>query len=319
MPTVATITPVLNDALGLPNAVASISAQVGAEIDLIVLAVGPSSDGSREVAEELAAGDARIVIVENPSGRTPDALNRAIAVATRDIIVRVDARAVLPETYVRDAVETLLSSGAGNVGAAQDPVGVSRTERAIAAAMRSRLGSGGVAYRGHGVARKVDTAWLGVFRRSALEDVGGYDEAFIRNQDAELNARLNAAGHEVWFDPRLRVEYRPRGSFAKLARQYGQYGWWRQRTARKHPETLRLRQLAAPGIVIGVATGAGLGAIASPWFLLMPGGYILAVLGAGLSSHGPVQQRLLTSAALATMHLSWGSGFLLSAARSIVA
>jgi hypothetical protein len=218
---------------------------------------------------------------------------------------------------VRCAIETLERTSAANVGAAQVPVGVTLTERAIAAAMRSPLGSGGVAYRGGGEARPVDTAWLGAFRRSALTDVGGYDEEFIRNQDAELNARLNAAGHQVWFDPRLAVEYRPRPTLRALARQYYQYGWWRLRTVRRHPGSLAMRQLAAPFIVLGLLTGTLLGILATPWAFLLFAGYFGAVLIAGLASEGSLLQRLTTGAALAAMHLSWGSGFLLSAIRSI--
>ena len=88
--------------------------------------------------------------------------------------VRVDARSQLPSDYIRNALETMSETGAGNVGAIQHPVGSTSTERGIAAAMCSRLGSGGAQYR-HGQQRiEVETAYLGVFRRSALEEVGGW-------------------------------------------------------------------------------------------------------------------------------------------------
>ena len=48
--------------------------------------------------------------------------------------------------------------------------------------------------------------------RDALARVGGFDEDFVRAQDWELNHRLRLAGETVWFDPSLRVTYRPRGS-----------------------------------------------------------------------------------------------------------
>jgi GT2 family glycosyltransferase len=102
----------------------------------------------------------------------------------------------------------------------------------------------------------VDTVYLGVFRRQALEAVGGYDPAFVRNQDAELNLRLRRAGYQVWFDPQLAVRYRPRGSVASLARQYREYGAYRRLTARRHPRSLAPRQLAAPAVVLGLAGAA---------------------------------------------------------------
>jgi len=308
MPGIATITPVLNDAANLPAAVGSIQHQDN--VEHIVLSVGPSSDDSLSVAQGLAQRDGRIVVVENPSGRTAAALNLATAATSADVVVRVDARAVLPENYVKHAVETLEATGAGNVGAAQNPVGHTLTERAIAAAMRSRVGSGGVAYRGDGHARQVDTAWLGVFRRSALDEVGGYDERFTRNQDAELNIRLAKAGHPVWFDPRLIVDYRPRPTLRKLAQQYFEYGQWRMRTIKKHRDSAKPRQLAAPVIVIGLVVAVILALVVSSLFWFVPAAYVVGLLVVGLMSEGPLAQRLLTAGALFTMHITWGAGFL---------
>jgi succinoglycan biosynthesis protein ExoA len=124
--------------------------------------------------------------------------------------------------------------------------------RAVALAMGSPAGSGGAAYRTGTQRGPADTVYLGVFRREALEHVGGYDEQFVRNQDAELNERLRAHGYVVWFEPALEVAYRPRGSVRALARQYAAYGRWRRATARRHPGSLRPRQLAAPALVIAL-------------------------------------------------------------------
>lgn len=313
---VSTFTPVRNDAASLRQAVRCIQDQIY-PIHEIVLAVAPSTDDTQAVAAALAVDDARIVIVENPSGRTPAGLNLAIAQASGDVLVRVDSRSFLPPEYVRDAVEALAETGAGNVGAVQLPVGSSLTQRAIATAMRSRFGSGGAAYRTGGERRQVDTAWLGVFRRDAIESVGGYDEVFTRNQDAELNQRLNAAGHQVWLDPKLVVEYSPRSTLTSLARQYFEYGWWRQRTVRKHPGSMRLRQLAAPAVVV-VLAGSLVAAAFTPLALGAVGAYLVALATVGALSEGPVSQRLLTGVALGAMHISWGIGFLSSLAASIV-
>ena len=310
---VSVVIPVRNDAPAVPNAVASVLAQQADELVEIVLAVGPSDDGSWDVASELAAETELVRVIENPSGRTPEALNRAIAASRGDIVVRVDARSVLPANYLAYALETLRETNAGNVGSVQVPVGDTPTQRAIAAAMRSRIGSGGAAYRHAGQRRRVGTAYLGAFRRAALDAVGGYDESFERNQDAELNTRLNAAGHEVWLDPRLRVDYRPRASLRRLASQYWQYGWWRQRTLRKHPGTAEPRQYAVPAAVLGLV-GSGVVAIVGPTWALAPiGGYSLALAGAAATADDlTAAERVTMIAALATMHFCWGAGFLAS-------
>lgn len=312
---VATITPVLNDADHLTSAVRSIQQQRGMQVAAIVVSVGPSHDGSLAVAKRLAAADPRIRVVENPSGRTSVALNLGMEmVGDAEIIARVDARSVLPPDYLSQAVETLHRTGAGNVGAIQNPVGHTRIERAIAEAMQSMVGSGGAAYRHAGLAREVDTAWLGVFRRSAIEDVGGWDESFERNQDAELNLRLANAGHRVWLDPRLVVDYRPRSTFLTLARQYRDYGWWRCRTIHKHPGSVAPRQIGPPLLVLVLVGTAAASLVWSRLLALVPAAYGVAVLSAGMATRGPLSQRVTAGLALATMHLCWGVGFLGSAA-----
>lgn len=303
--------PARNDAAALPDAVRSVFDQRPDVASEVVIAVAPSTDATAEVASQLAQ-DPRVTVVANPAGRTGDGLNAAAAECSGDVLVRVDAHSILPPTYVAHALETLLETGAGNVGAIQSPVGHSRVQRGIAAAMRSRIGSGAVAYRGTSQRQRVDTAFLGVFDRAAFDEVGGYDPAFVRNQDAELNIRLANAGYEVWLDPRLVVEYRPRASIGKLARQYWDYGWWRARTVRKHPGSLRWRQLAAPLVVLSTLASLVLALTLSPWIGLVPVLYVLAVFAVACSSDGPAAERVLAAVAIVTMHLSWGTSFLVS-------
>lgn len=307
--------PARNDGAALAAAVDSVRDQT-VVVDAIVIAVGPSTDDTYRVAQELDAVHPEVRAVDNPTGLTAAGLNLAIAAIDTDVVVRVDARSVLPQGYVEHALESLIETGAANVGAIQHPVGHTATERAIAAAMTSRLGTGGAAYRHGGERREVDTAYLGAFTREALRQVGGYDERFIRNQDAELNARLRSAGLSVWLDPRLVVEYRPRPSISELAKQYWEYGRWRRETIRSHPESLRLRQVAAPVLVVGLILCLVLAALASPAFLIPLGAYVLVLLLTGIvSGDGSIGARLKMALALGVMHISWGSAFLVSLVR----
>ena len=74
-------------------------------------------------AQELAAAEPIVRVIDNPTGKTPVALNAAITASTAPIIARIDARAVIPIGYLTLAVDTLTESGAANVGAVQNPVG----------------------------------------------------------------------------------------------------------------------------------------------------------------------------------------------------
>lgn len=284
----------------------------------VVVAI-PPGDTATTAAVQAAAKDVDLPVrtVPNPAGTTPAALNLAVAATDADVIVRVDAHSVLPEGYVARAVQTLRATGAANVGGIQQGQGTTWFERAVAAAMASPIASGGAAYRGASTPQPADTVYLGVFDRDVLDAVGGFDERLVRNQDAELNLRLRRAGHEVWFDPALRVAYRPRGTVAGLARQYWQYGQWRRVTARLHPGSLAPRQLAAPTLVAGLGIGIVVGLAWSWW----PVAALLAAWGlALLAAAFAAGARLAAGVAMAVavMHLAWGAGFLASRPRRLL-
>jgi len=313
------VIPVRNDAQGLPQAVSSILSQRG-PFDLeVFLCVGPSTDGTHRVADELATKHAQVHVLENPAGGIPQALNLGLAKASGKILARVDARCLLPDGYLERALQTLHETQAANVGARQVPVGRTSVERSIAAAMGHRFGSGGANYRHSDQVLQVDTAFLGVFDVARLRGIEGWDERFERNEDAEINVRLADVGG-VWLDPELAVEYRPRPSLKGLARQYFDYGWWRMRTVAKHPGSLAPRQLAAPAILVGSAVGLAGGVAGARWLLALPTAYAGAVASVALSSREQlsVSERGVMAGALAAMHLSWGSGFLASGARVVL-
>jgi len=309
---VSVIMPILNEERHLREAVAVVLDQdYPGEIEL-VLALGPSTDRTDEVAHALAEQDHRITCVPNPSGRTPDALNAAVAASRHDVVARVDGHAVIPRSYLRTAVEVLRRTGADNVGGIMDAEGITAFEQAVAAAMRSRLGVGNSRFHTGGKEGPAETVYLGVFRRSALERVGGYDAHFARAQDWELNHRIRETGGLVWFTPALTVSYRPRGSISALALQYFHYGRWRRVVAHRHG-TISARYLAPPVLVAGLAT-ALLVAPWWPWSLLVPAGYLLAIIGGGVVVGADLQwrARAWVPVALGAMHLSWGVGFVTS-------
>jgi glycosyltransferase involved in cell wall biosynthesis len=302
-PVVDVIVPAKDAAGALGIALRAIANQDYSNLGSIVVAA--SDPDTAAVARDEGA-----VVVENPSGRTPVGLNLALARANGEVIARVDAHAQIPPGYLTRSVEILRQTGADVVGGMQVPMGRTPWERAIAGAMSSRLGAGDARYRIGGAPGPVDTVYLGVFLRSALERVGGYDEHFDRNQDYELNQRIRDSGGVVWFDPSIEVTYRPRGSLGHLARQYFDYGRWKREFARRHPGDLRPRQLAPPLLVVGLVAAVILG-IWWPWAWLAIAGYALLLLLAGLIHLGRLGgTALLMPLALATMHSSWGVGFL---------
>lgn len=281
------------------------------EVDDIVVALGPCRDGTAAVLAELTSSDPRLRVVSNPTGRIPTGLNLAWRAASGEVLVRVDAHSVLPEGYVGDALEALRSTGAANVGGRQRPVASTGFAAAVATAMASVAGSGGAVYRHGTAAGEADTVFLGVYRREALEAIGGYDERFERNEDTELNVRLRAAGYRVWFTPNLVVDYRPRDSVTGLSRQYFSNGRWRRLTSEVHPRSTRARQLLPSVLLVGILASVGVAARRRRVIPLLPVLVYPLLLGAlvlrQVSSPKELAKVVL---ALATMHLSFGAGFL---------
>ena len=312
-PAVSVVLTVLNEERHLRAAVGSVLAQdYPGEVE-IVLALGPSRDHSDAVAQELAA-DPRVVLVANPTGRTPNGLNLAVAASRFPVVARVDGHSVIPPDYLRNAVAVLERTGADNVGGLMSARGVTTIEQAIATAMTSKLGVGNAPFHVGGTEGPADSVYLGVFRRSALDRVGGYDETFTRAQDWEMNYRIRASGGLVWFSPTLSVSYRPRHSLAALARQYFHYGRWRRQVMRAHPGSVNLRYLAPPAAVLGVLAGLVLSTFLSVWALTAPAAYLLLdVVGSLLIGRGlPWRAWLALPVVIATMHMAWGVGFLSS-------
>ncbi|PRH76436.1 glycosyl transferase family 2 [Streptomyces solincola] len=321
---VSVIMPVLNEERHLRSAVRHIlEQQYEGEME-VVIALGPSTDRTDEIAAELVREDPRVRTVPNPTGRTPAALNAAINASRHPVVVRVDGHGMLSADYIATAVRLLAETGAQNVGGIMHAEGENAWEDAVAAAMTSKIGVGNAAFHTGGKAGPAETVYLGVFRREALETQRGYNEEFIRAQDWELNFRIREAGGLIWFSPELRVQYRPRPSVRALAKQYKDYGRWRHVVARYHSGSINLRYLAPPTAVCAIAAGLVAGVLLTPYALIVPAGYLAAITagsvpaGKGLS----LKARLQIPVALATMHMSWGYGFLTSPralARKVIA
>ncbi|GAA5160955.1 glycosyltransferase family 2 protein [Ornithinimicrobium tianjinense] len=310
-PPVSVIMPILNEETHLAEAVRSVLAQDYPGPMEVVVAVGPSTDRTHEVADALAADDPRVVVVDNPSGRTPDGLNAAIDASRHDIVVRMDGHGALSDGYVQRAVDLLEETGAANVGGLMLAEGLGDLQQAVALAMRSPLGIGAARFHVGGEAGPAETVYLGVFRRDWLRRVGGYDPHFARAQDWELNHRIREAGGVVWFDPGLTVTYRPRATWRALARQFYRTGQWRRQVMRLHPETVSVRYLAPP-VATALVAGGALGGLFWRPLWVVPAGYAAAVtLGGWWIARGErpgVAARM--PGVLATMHLTWGAGFL---------
>lgn len=324
-PGVSYVMPVLNERAYVEDAVRTILTQQYAGEQDLVLALGPSTDGTTELVETLAKADARVRFVHNPGTDIPLGLNLAIESTTHPIIVRVDAHSELAPGYTQRAVATLARTGAANVGGVMVANGKTPFQTAVARAYNSKFGLGGASYHSGGKEGPAESAYLGVFQRDILEQVGGYDPSLRRGEDWELNLRIREAGHTVWFDPELKVTYWPRENWRKLTRQFFTTGVWRGELVRRHPRHTPLRFFAPPLLVLafiasiigGTLQLTGVihwGKLSMLAFAVHTGlvAYILLLIYLGLiyENGKSWRDRWLFIAVLPTMHLSWGAGFL---------
>ena len=322
------VMPVLNERAYLRRAVETVLAQDVAAPTELILALAPSTDGTTELARELAA-DERIVLVDNPEADIPIGLNRAIRAGRYPTIVRVDAHSELEPGYTRRALKTLDRVRAANVGGVMKADGRSPFQRAVARAYNSPIGLGGGAYHGGTQEGEAESAYLGVMRRDVLEEVGLFDETIRRGEDWELNLRIRRAGYRVWFDPSLAVTYWPRESWTRLVRQFSATGRWRGELVRRYGRGNSVRFFAPPALVVALALSVVVGVLQATgvltgWWGLAASvvylpviAYALLVIVVAIGPGGGRgwRDKLWTLAVLPTMHLSWGTGFIIGVVR----
>jgi succinoglycan biosynthesis protein ExoA len=309
---VIVVIPALNEAEHIEACVRSLMTGDGRlqAIEMVV-ADGGSSDRTRDIVMGLRTAFPNLRLIGNPRRLQSAAVNLAAREADngRRILVRCDAHAIYPENYVMHVADALARHGVASLVVPMDAVGTSCFQRANAWIVDTPLGSGGSAHRGGKRSGEVDHGHHAGFDMKAFLGLGGYDETFSHNEDAEYDVRLRRSGGRIFLDADIRLSYLPRASVGGLARQYFNYGKGRARTLMKHGERPKLRQLIPPATL--VASIAGL--VVAPfslWGLVLPGGYLAALVAASVSV--AINRKsacgLLAGLASATMHMSWSLG-----------
>lgn len=295
--TVTIVIPTFQESVAIDECLNAVAAQDHLDIVEVLVVDGRSTDDTRE----RAAAHAGVRVLDNPARIQAAALNVGIDAAIGDVIVRVDGHCSIAPDYVRRCVEALESSNAAVVGGAMTPVAAGAAQKGIAAAMASGMGAGPARFHTGGTAGWVDTVYLGAYRAADARSVGGYALDVGVNEDAEFAHRMSALGG-VWFDPAIRSTYTPRSSLRAVARQFYRYGRSRSVTARRHPGSVKPRQLVAPALVLGL-----LGPTRRPVAVV----YAVTVAAVSLRKIGSLRAATPTFAAcLPLMHLPWGVGFL---------
>ena len=254
------VIPCLNEERNLERLVAGLIAPRAGYTTQIIIVDGGSTDGTVQAGRDLAARFPNVMFLDNPKRIQSAAINLAVATFGRgaEFLVRIDAHADYPSNYCEVLVEEAQRTDASAVVVAMMTVGTEWFQRAVARAQNSMLGNGGAAHRaipkrgmwtehGHHALMRID----------AFSRVGGYDESFSHNEDAELDIRLRDSGFKIWLTGRTSVNYYPRASPASLFRQYVNFGAGRAKTMIKHRTAPKLRQLAPAAVLPAVVLAFG--------------------------------------------------------------
>ena len=296
-PTVSVIIPVFNEERHIDGCLDAVAAQTYDGPVEVLVVDGRSTDRTRALVGRRPG----VRLLDNPRRIQAAALNIGLREATGDVVVRVDGHCTIAVDYVASCVDALERTGAVMVGGAMRPVAEGWRQRGIAAAMSSRLGAGPARFHLGGPSGWVDTVYLGAYRRENALAVGGYAEDVGVNEDAEFAIRMSARGG-IWYDETIRSTYVPRSGFRPVVRQFYRYGRSRAATVRRHPRRLRVRQLLAPGLVVGLL---------SPQRRPVAAAYGVAVIaGAAARKAGERNAAPAYAVTLPAMHLSWGVGFI---------
>ncbi len=318
LPFVSVIMPVRNESGFIAQSLGAVLEQnYPADRMEVIVCDGMSTDDTREIVRSLQAGRENVQLVDNPGQIAPKALNIAKEHCRGDIIARVDGHCVIAPDYLSRCVDHLQQDGVDGVGGPIETIGQTPTAKVIASVMSSRFGVGGSAFRvGDAGTKVVDTIAFPVYTRAIMERAGPYDEQLVRNQDDEYNYRLRKMGAKLLLASDVRSKYYSRSSFRKLAKQYFQYGLWKVRVLQKHPLQMRARQFAPlvlVALLLILTVAAPFSALAASLLIALLSAYVIVIfLGAVLTARAEHGWRvLLLPAALATLHLSYGFGFLI--------
>jgi cellulose synthase/poly-beta-1,6-N-acetylglucosamine synthase-like glycosyltransferase len=317
-PQITVIMPIRNESEYIERSLSAVLTQDYSKDKMEVLVVdGMSTDDTRAIIQRISANnDIPITILDNPDLIVPTAMNAAIRKASGDVIVRVDGHAVIKSDYIRRCIDHLMENGVDCVGGVIDPVGIGYAGKAIAIAMNSKFGVGGSAFRTLSDKKPIlaESVPFGAYRKDVFNRVGLFNEQMVRHQDYESCYRLRKNGGKILLLPTARSDYYVRTTLRALLRQYWQYGIWKGRFVRKYPDSLTLRHLVAPALILLIVLSGVLAIFSTVGALFLAmglGAYSIFILTSIVYffTKGKLKYLPILALILPSIHYSWGIGF----------
>lgn len=221
----------------------------------IIIADGMSTDKTREIINDISKTHKNVILLDNEGLSAPKGMNLGIRYNNSDIVIIFGAHAYADKDFIKENVLALEREGVGCSGGVIKTVNENVKGAAIAEAMSCPFGVGNALFRFADKESYVDTVGFGAYKRELLNEVGLFDEELVRNQDDELNFRVEKSGAKILLSPKIKATYFSRGDFKKLWRQYYQYGFWKVRVIQKHKRPASIRHLIPLMFVLFLTIG----------------------------------------------------------------
>lgn len=267
---IAVLVAVRNEGAHLEDTLSALEAAGGPALEVLVID-GQSTDDTLAIARRFTDRLPRWRIVHNPRTLSAAGWNIGLAEARAPVVMLLSGHARVPPGYF-DAMLAALTPERTGVGAKAVPVGEDARSQLIAQAFSSRLGNGGASFMAAGGAGPVESIAFGCYWRERLLAIGGLDERIVRGQDWDLNLRLRAAGHVLWYDPALEIPYTTRATYRALWKRQFLAGLWKDYIHRKSRKPFLLRHWVPAIFVAGMAAPLALATVWPPAALVSLGG-----------------------------------------------
>jgi cellulose synthase/poly-beta-1,6-N-acetylglucosamine synthase-like glycosyltransferase len=288
----------------------------------IIIVDGMSTDKTRDIVQKYP-----VKLLLNERKNVAAARNLGVKNARGELVAFTDGDCKVDSQWLKaliremqDAPDDVMCFGGPNLIFDTDPV----FGRVVGYAQESFLGSGGSAQSKNSTKKRYVGSLPNcnaMYKKAAIQEVGGFDERFIVGQDGDLNYRIGKKGNRFLYVPEAQVLHHRRGTLKSFSVRMFKYGMWMAELFKKHGEFVRWYAFM-PSIAIVFAAALLIASIKyfTPSLLLLALMTVYFILVFITSIQVAYKMRskygLFALFVIPVQHIAYGLGFLYSFANS---